>query len=381
MVHSEDINIDEIEYDKKDFYMVYSTIYKYLSMIIDFESNYYYEEEEVKLIQKIFYSFQMENILSSLIKEIIQEYPMDDNNYLNLNSLKKTLSNLTYKTNSKYLAKASQEEQRKKKKKYNKITNQKEKELIYKIALEKLIKIIFKLFLALIHNTSPNLNETIIEVVDFSKEYKYLLNFGLLQLIVELSSDEKFVLLHSKYLIDLINKQLCKEYIGEINNHFFDYHSFDFPTSQKKKTCIFNSLKSFQKAIKKYSFLLILMKNLITKVNDEKYIGRLLEKFVEIINVFNYFALNNIQNLTMNESKIGNIRKSMMPIKSNKSLFTTNSKNNKFYNMDFTSKIEYYRLEFVYYLIKIAIRLSKKNQRLKQYITSLISIKKLIDIN
>jgi hypothetical protein len=91
MVHPEDINIDEIEDDKKDFYMVYSTIYKYLSMIIDFESKYYYEEEEVKLIQKIFYSFQMENILSSLIKEIIQEYPMDDNNIINANSLKKTL--------------------------------------------------------------------------------------------------------------------------------------------------------------------------------------------------------------------------------------------------------------------------------------------------
>ena len=379
MVHPEDINIDEIEDDKKDFYMVYSTIYKYLSMIIDFESKYYYEEEEVKLIQKIFYSFQMENILSSLIKEIIQEYPMDDNNIINANSLKKTLSNLTHKTNSKYLAKAYPEEQKKKKKKYNEITTQKEKELIYKIALEKLIKIIFKLFLALIHNTAPNLNETIIEVVDFSKEYKYLLNFGLLQLIVELSSDEKFVLLHSKYLIDLINKQLCKDYIGEISNHFFDYHSFDFPTSLKKRTCLFYSLKNFQKAIKKYSFLLKLMKNVITKVNDEKYIGRLLEKFVEIINVFNYFTLNNIQNLTLNESKIGNIRKSIMPIKSTKSLFTTNSKNNKFYNMDFTSKIEYYRLEFVYYLIKIAIRLTKKNQRLKQYITSLISIKKLID--
>ena len=69
---------------------------------------------------------------------------------------------------------------KKQKSKKNKIIeDKKEKELVYKIALEKLIKIIFKLFLALIHNTSPNINKQIIDLVDFSKEYKYLLNFGL----------------------------------------------------------------------------------------------------------------------------------------------------------------------------------------------------------
>ena len=58
MIQPENINIDEIENDKKDFFLVYSTIYKYLSMIIDLESNSYFEDQEVKLIQKIFFLFK-----------------------------------------------------------------------------------------------------------------------------------------------------------------------------------------------------------------------------------------------------------------------------------------------------------------------------------
>ena len=399
MVQPETINIDEIEDEKKDFFLVYSTIYKYLSMIHNFESNTYYEEEEVKLMQKIFYSFQMENILSSLIKEIIQEYPTNDSNDINndtvntkeigknRNSLRNMPSHLINSINSRYSMKTFLEKQRRKKNKYNELQNKKEKELIYKIALEKLIKIIFKLFLALIHNTSPNVNETIIEVVDFSKEYKYLLNFGLLQLIVELSSDEKFDLLHTKYLLDLINEQLSMEYIKEIKNHFYDYDTFfqrdDFHISSSKNS-ILNSLKSFQKALKKYSFLLKLMKNVITKINDEKHIGRLLEKYVEIITVFDLFklppslAFNYRASMVLNDLGIGDFRKSMMPIKSTKSLNTNDSKSNNLSNNDITSKVEYYRLGFVYYLIKITIRLIKKNQQLKQYISSLISIRRLI---
>ena len=87
-----DLNLNELEDDKKDFFLVYSTIYRYLSMIIDIETNTYYQDDEVKLIQKIFYSFQMENILSSLMKEIIQEYPSKECNNNTLEILKNNIS-------------------------------------------------------------------------------------------------------------------------------------------------------------------------------------------------------------------------------------------------------------------------------------------------
>ena len=403
MIRPENINIDEIDNEKKDFFLVYSTIYKYLSMIIDFESNEYYEEEEVKLIQKIFYSFQMENILSSLMKEIIQEYPIGENNENNMgtvntleieknnrNSIKNKNKYIITSVNSKYSVKSFLEKQKKKKNKFNELENKKEKELVYKLALEKLIKIIFKLFIALIHNTSPNINEKIVELVDFSKEYKYLLNFGLIQLIVELSSDEKFSLLHTKYLLDLLNEQISIEYLKEIKTHFFDYYTYyqkdDFNINTIRNNT-FHSAKTFQKVLKKYSLLLKLMKNVSTKVYEEKHIGRILEKYFEIISEFDLFKLpqglpylNYRPSLLFNEpGAAGNLRKSMFPIKSTKSLNTNESKTNNFYNMDYNSKIEYYRYTFAYYLIKITYRLIKKNQQMKQYITSLISLRRLIN--
>ena len=390
MIQPENVNIDEIENDKKDFFLVYSTIYKYLSMIIDLESNSYYEDQEVKLIQKIFFSFQMENILSSLMKEIIQEYPISDNNDNNTLELGKKYTarnsrNIINTINSKLAVKTFLEKQKRKKSKYLEMENKKEKELTYKIALEKLIRIIFKLFRALIHNTSPNINEQIIDMVDFSKDYRYLLNFGLLQLVVELSTDEKFIIHHTKYLIDLINTQINMDYIKEIKNHYFDYNNYfrkdDFHLDSSRHSLL-TSIKSFQKALKKYSFLLKLMKNVSTKINDEKHIGILLEKYVDIITEFDFFKLPPGQayiraSIIQNEQGMPNFRRSMMPMRSTKSMTQFDSKH--FYeNLDLNCKVEYYRLSFVYYLIKITYRLFKKNQQLKQYISSLLSIRRLI---
>ena len=101
----ENIDIKDIDEDKKDFFLVYSTIYKYLSMIIDLESNTYYEESEVKLAQAMLYSFQMESILSSLMKEIIQEYPQDENtinNVITVNHNEIGRGSMRYTINSKH---------------------------------------------------------------------------------------------------------------------------------------------------------------------------------------------------------------------------------------------------------------------------------------
>ena len=411
----ENISLNEIEYDKRDFFLVYSTIYKYLSMIIDFESNSYYNEQEVKLIQKIFYSFQMENILSSLMKEIIQEYPAGENleekiekEKVKTQEIRKSQrasinkNYLVTSLNSRRSIRSFLEKQKSKKYNKNSKNNKTEKQLVYKIALEKLIKIIFKLFIALIHNTSPNINPQIIELVIFSKEYKYLLEFGLLPLIVELSCDDKFVHHDIQYLIGLVNEQLNVINIKGINEHFNDYSSYFQKEESKisysikdndnnntvKTSKTFPSKLNFQKLLKKYSLWLKLMKNIIMKTSEERYVNILLEKYVEIITVFDIFSLVTPENLykninfrpsvLINDSVIANFgRRNAFPSKTIRSN-TLDLKSNSTVNTDVNCKIEYYRLVFIYYMIKITNNLIKKNQQLKQYISGLISIKKLI---
>ena len=225
MQPTDNIDIKEIEEDKRDIFLVYYTIYKYLFLIIDPESNSYYEDNEVKLSQKILYSFQMENILSSLMKEIIQEYPQSENtiNSVIRYNTKEINNRQTINTKHSFI-----EFLRNQKHKKNKINEyiQKQNEYLYKVALEKLLKAIFKLLTALVHNVQSNLNKEIIDLVDFSKEYKYLLNLGLLKLIVELSSNNKYVFYNSKFLIDLMNEQIKLENIKQLKEHYFDYNIF-----------------------------------------------------------------------------------------------------------------------------------------------------------
>ena len=393
-----DLNLSEIEEDKKDFFLVYSTINKYLTMIIDSETNTYYKDDEVNLIQKIFYSFQMEKILSSLMKEIIQEYPKAEINISNNNTLEiSKYIRLSRSYNSKSLVRTFLEKQKRKKNKIDK--NKKEKELTYKISLEKLIKLIFKLFLALIHNTFPKINNNIIELVDFSKEYKFLFNFGLLRLIVELSKDEKYVLYHTNYLLDLINDQINIEYIKSIKSHLNDYQTFfqydDFNVISPKGNSTIYSKRGFKKILKKYSFLFKLMKNVTSKLNEEKYLGTLLQKYEEIIFQFDQLVIpiNQSNVYLMNTfypkdtKMIDDKRKELLGTTTATiiSINTYNTKtNDKSFN-DLNNKVGYYILVFIYYLIKISCCFIKKNQQIKQYILNIFNkrhlIKFIFDLN
>ena len=130
------------------------------------------------------------------------------------------------------------------------------------------------------------------------------------------------------------------------------------------------------------------MKNITSKITDEKNLGIILNKLVEILTEFDLFSIitpYNINNYNLRgtiilkeSSIIDNIgRKSIFPGKTLKNLKTIESVYPK-YEDDIYSKISYYRMVFAYYLIKIIIRLIKKNQQIKTYIFSLINIKKLI---
>ena len=254
-----------------------------------------------------------------------------------------------------------------------------------------MLRIIFKLFIALIHNTSPNINENIIDIANFSEGYKYLFNLGLLQLIIELSKDEKYILYNSKYLITLVRVKISKEYIKVIKDHFFDYNIFltnnIVYVQLDNENKVRFSFKDFKKTLKYYSFLLKLMKNLITKISDEKNLEMLLEKFIQIIDIFDLFK----SNLSFRRTSIINSKSKFIStdnfaleneknIGELKNLKTVKTQIDYINNKDINCKIIFYRMTFIYYLIKLGYRLIKKSQQIKLYASNVINLKDLIKI-
>ena len=123
----------------------------------------------------------------------------------------------------------------------------------------------------------------------------------------------KFLILcndyYLKFLIDLIIEQIKLENIKQLKIHFYDYSTFfnniaNFPQDNKKNNNEIQK-KVFAKSLKGYSFLLKLMKNVTTKISDEKNYGRLLNKLVEILTEFDLFSLitpDNINNYNLRET-------------------------------------------------------------------------------
>ena len=142
------VNINDIKPEQRDFFAVYLTLYKFIHMLVDKKTGDYLSLKEVKLIQTIFHSFQIENILSSLLREITQEYP--DNNRDNqkkkdnniLLNISKNPNSFNYNIIKEEVSKSNIKE------KDNEINNEKDfrkRDQLnnYKTALEKLIKEIF----------------------------------------------------------------------------------------------------------------------------------------------------------------------------------------------------------------------------------------------
>ena len=333
----EEVNINEIKPEQKDFFAVYLTLYKFTHMLIDKSTGQYFSLKEIKLIQTIFHSFQIENILSSLLREITQEFPEDeqekeknnkqDNNNANLSKLYSLRNDVIKEEVSKVKIKEKDNE---------KDVRIKDKLMNFKKALEKLIKEIFKLFEALVHKSSPN--QSIIEVIEFTQTYSYFKDLGFNKLITELSYDQKYVKLKTSFLIDRLKEQLNMDIFKKINDNFFEFHNIN------KK---YKKIREYKIILKKAILSLKLMKNLISRITDAEYLSILISKFVEILNYFTFFSKN-----TNNKE---------IYILSN---FDDNKKNSLYL----------YTLQFAYYFLSIAYRLAKKSQRLKEYIYSLLNL-------
>ena len=329
----DEVNINDIKADQKDFFAVYLTLYRFTHMLIDKETGDYLSLKEIKLIQTIFHSFQIENILSALLREITQEFPDDnkdkekkkENNYIGLT--RNFMNSINQEVIKEEVTKAKVKENEKDYRIRDKLMN-------YKTALEKLIKEIFKLFEALVHKSTPN--QSIIEVIEFTQTYHYFKDLGFNKLITELSYDERYVKLKTPFLIDRLKEQLILDNFSLINMKFLGFADIKEYRVQRE----------YKMLLKKTILTLKLMKNLINKITDNQYLSILISKFVEINEKFNIFK------------KDSNME--IIPISN-----TVYNKKNSLY---------LYTLQFVYYFISIAYRLAKKSQRLKDYIYSLLNL-------
>ena len=337
----EEVNVNEIKPEQKDFFAVYLTLYKFIYMLKDKYTGDYLSKKEVKLIQTIFHSFQIENILSSLLREITQEFPDDstekivmkhDNNYYtnNLNQISmhpNSINNEVIKEESSKV-KNKEKENEKDFRMRNKLMN-------YKNSLEKLIKEIFCLLEALVHKSLPN--NDIIEVIEFTIDYGYFKDLGLNKLIIELSYNEEFLKSKTSFLIDILKEQLKPENFRYIRDKYFSLQNIIEYKEQKE----------YKTILKKTILSLKLMKNLVTKISETNYLDILRNKLVEILENFDIIKKNK-KNSEILDKKIENIK---------------DKKKNSIY---------LYTLQFSYYLLTIIYRLAKKNQRLKENIKNLI---------
>ena len=337
----DEINVNEIKPEQKDFFAVYLTLYRFIYMLKDKYTEDYLSTKEVKLIQTIFHSFQIESILSSLLREITQEFPDDntekilmkhDNNYYTNNNV--NIISLHQNSFNNEVIKEESSKINNKDKDNEKDIRIRAKLLNYKNSLEKLIKEIFCLLEALVHKSAPN--DNIIEIIEFTIDYKYFRDLGLNKLITELSYNEKYLKMKTHFLIDILKEQLKPDNFKIIKENYFNLD----------KIIEYKDQRVYKNILKKTILSLKLMKNLVTRISETNYLDILRSKFVEILDYFDIIKNPYIEGLA-----IHNI-------------------NNKKKNI-----IYLYLLQFSYYFLTIAYRLSKKSQRLKEHIGKLINLK------
>jgi hypothetical protein len=90
------------------------------------------------------------------------------------------------------------------------------------------------------------------------------------------------------------------------------------------------------------------MKNLTTRISDTKILSILIDKFVEILDNFNIFKSSDYE----------------------KGVISNNNYTKK-------NSLYLYTLQFTYYFLSIAYNLARKNQRLKEYVSTLFYLKNI----
>ena len=375
----------------KDFNNALNSLSKLIDMCYIKNSKIYKKQNSLLLIQNIFFSFNLNEVLFGLLREIYQEYSDDSKEE---NSLNKSIENSFSKEENSFEKKFENEENNFSENKKND-DDESLKYENYKNCLEILIKKIFKLFQCLIHNAPENISK-ISNTIDFFRDFKSFYNIGYINLIGEIISKTNEIDNENLKFIKeiIINKEFTEKSFKNVFDNFdsnFDdeVKNFNVDTNKNKKNnnnddnnIITNTneenenskeqkktfggmLKDFKKnnkdiiverkklskkeylfEIKKCCQTLTIVKRLILILkNDNNYI---IENFKKIMKIFPLFQ--NSIDININD------------------IFDTKD-----------YKISYYRYKLLYLLIKIGYRLIRTNDKLKVTILKLFPIKNLYE--
>ena len=157
---------DEDE-NTNDFENVINVLNQLIEMCYKNGTKVYKKSESLRLMQTIFFSFQLNDILFSLIREISQVYPNTDDENDKLN--------------------------------------------YFQGCLKILFKKVFKLFRCLVHN-SKDFQNNITDTINFCQDYSYLKDLGFVNLFREMiSKSESFTNQHLKFIMEIVKTRFVIE--------------------------------------------------------------------------------------------------------------------------------------------------------------------------
>lgn len=292
--------------------------------------NMYKKPEKLKLMQTIFFSFKLHDVLFSLIREITQVYPVS-------------------------------------------VREDDVKQRYFQKSLQILLKQIFKLFRNMIHN-APEFMDNIKDTISYCKSYEYLNDLGFLDLITAIiPKNENFLTENIKFIIDLIVKNFKFSTFSNVFR-FFAVEDFDrinvedeviIEDANPNSNAVPKMTKrEYEKEIKRCCQVLSLIKAILTKVKETKYLNLIINNFEEIMKQFMLFSSASqtkkkiYESRKLNEKEIYKESPTMQIIK-------------------ITSKASNYKMKMLYYLTKIGYSLIRLNEKLKGLILKIFPLSNL----
>ena len=341
---------DEDE-NTNDFENVINVLNQLIEMCYKNGTKVYKKSESLRLMQTIFFSFQLNDILFSLIREISQVYPNTDDENDKLN--------------------------------------------YFQGCLKILFKKVFKLFRCLVHN-SKDFQNNITDTINFCQDYSYLKDLGFVNLFREMiSKSESFTNQHLKFIMEIVKTRFVIENFVDV----FDFFENDNLNEDRliqdqvpqlingsvliepRKNSIINKKKSiskepekisrrkYDKKIKNACQILSFVNSLISKVKDVKYLNYIIKSFEEIMKEFYLFSA------PIKIQKVEKKNKGVKEVLNNED--KTITENPTFHTIQLNNKTLNYKMKLLYYQTKIGYKLLTINDKLKGLILRIFPLKNL----
>ena len=334
-------NLLEEDDSPNDFENVINVLNQLIEMCYKNGTKVYKRTDSLRLTQTIFFSFQLNDVLFSLIREISQVYPFEEDEIGKPN--------------------------------------------YFKACLKVLIKKVFKLFRCLIHD-SNDFQNNIKDTIFFCQDYSYFNDLGFINLIKEMiSRSEIFTSQHLKFIMEIVKTRFVIENFQEVfdlyendnlsEDRFNDDKSIKIVNgsalvepkdnnndNENKKYFPENKItrRQYDKKIKKACNTLNFISTLITKIKDIKYLNYIIKSFEEIMKEFYLFnaPIKNIKPEIKNK-QMGNT------IKSESNTEDKTNENPNIQSIKLNNKTINYRMKLLYFQTKIGYKLLTINDKLK----------------